>query len=203
MRRAALYARVSTRHQEQEATIESQLAQLLAYAKEKEYELPPERWFVDQAISGLYLARPGLDRLRDAAMTGAFEVLLCLSPDRLARSLGAQQVVLDELRRVGVEVVFLNQPALGDSPQAQLLLNIQGAFAEYERVLISERMRRGRLYRLRQGQSVPHQAPYGYRYQSATREQVSGWVVVPEQAAVVEQVFLWYTQEDMSLGQLA
>jgi len=203
MRRAALYARVSTRHQEQEATIESQLAQLLAYAKEKEYELPPERQFVDQAVSGQYLARPGLDRLRDAAMMGAFEVLLCLSPDRLARSLGAQQVVLDELRRVGVEVVFLNQPALGDSPQAQLLLNIQGAFAEYERVLISERMRRGRLYRLRQGQSVSHQAPYGYRYQPATREQVSAWVVVPEQAAVVEQVFLWYTQEDVSLGQLA
>lgn len=203
MRRAALYARVSTRRQEEEATIESQLAQLLAYAEEKGYELPPERQFVDQAISGKYLARPGLDRLRDAALTGAFEVLLCLSPDRLARSLGAQQVVLDELQRAGVEVIFLNQPALGDSPQAQLLLNIQGAFAEYERVLISERMRRGKLYRLREGQSVPYPAPYGYRFQPATREQPSAWVVVPEEAAVVEQVFLWYTQDNLSLGQLA
>jgi len=203
MRRAALYARVSTRRQEQEATIDSQLAQLVAYAEKKGYELPSERQFVDQAISGKYLARPGLDRLRDAAVSGAFEVLLCLSPDRLARSLGAQQVVLDELQRAKVEVIFLDQPALGDSPQAQLLLNIQGAFAEYERVLLSERMRRGRLYRLRQEQSVPHQAPYGYGYRPATREQPSAWEVVPEEAAVVEQMFVWYTQQPVTLGQIA
>jgi site-specific DNA recombinase len=203
MRRAALYARVSTRRQEQEATIESQVARLLAYAEEHGYPLPPERQFIDQAISGTYLARPGLDRLRDAAMIGDFDLLLCLSPDRLARSLGTQQVVLDELQRASVEVVFLNQPDLGDSPQAQLLLNIQGAFAEYERTVISERMRRGRLYWLRQGQSVFHQAPYGYRYRPATRERASTWVVVPEQATVVEQMFAWYTQENISLGQLA
>jgi len=203
MRRAALYARVSTRRQEQEATIESQLAQLIAYAQQNGCELPPERQFVDQAISGKYLARPGLDRLRDAAANGVFEVLLCLSPDRLARSLGAQQVVLDELQRAQVEVIFLNQPMLGDGPQAQLLLNIQGAFAEYERVLISERMRRGRLYRLRQGQSVPHQAPYGYHYQPGSRAQPSAWAVVPEEAAVVEQMFAWYTQEPVPLGQVA
>jgi len=203
MRRAALYARVSTRRQEQEATIESQVAQLVAYAEQQGYDLPAAHQFIDQAISGQQLARPGLDRLRDAAAVRAFEVLLCLSPDRLARSLGAQQVVLDELRRAGVEVVFLSQPTLGNDPQAQLLLNIQGAFAEYERVLISERLRRGRLYRLRQGQSVPPQVPYGYRYQPATTAGPGTWVVVPAEAAVVERVFLWYTQEHLSLGALA
>jgi site-specific DNA recombinase len=202
MRRAALYARVSTRRQEKEATIESQLAQLLSYAREKGYALADEHQFVDQAVSGKYLARPGLDRLRDAALVGAFEVLLCLSPDRLARSLGAQQVVLDELGRAGIDIVFVNQPTLDDSPQAQLLLNIQGAFAEYERLVISERMRRGRLYRLRQGQSVPHQAPYGYRYQPGGRGQAGTWVVIPEQATVVEQMFVWYTQEPITLGDL-
>ena len=202
MRRAALYARVSTRRQEKEATIESQLAQLLSYAREQGYELANEHQFIDQAVSGKYLARPGLDRLRDAAMVGAFEVLLCLSPDRLARSLGGQQVLLDELGRAGIEIIFVNQPSLDDSPQAQLLLNIQGAFAEYERLVISERMRRGRLYRLRQGQSVPHKAPYGYRYQPGGRGHPSAWLVVPEQAAVVEQMFVWYTQEPITLGDL-
>lgn len=203
MRRAALYARVSTRRQEQEATIESQLAQLLAFAEEQGYTLSPEHRFIDQAISGRYLARPGLDRLRDTALLGVFDALLCLSPDRLARSAGAQQVVLDELRQLGVDVVFLNQPTLGDSPQARLLLNVEGAFAEYERTLIGERMRRGRLYRLRQGQSVPTQAPYGYRYRRALDGQASSWIVVAEEAAVVEQMFVWYTAEDISLGQLA
>ena len=117
---------------------------LTSYTRQHEYELPAELQFIDQAVSGKQLARPGLDRLRDAAAAGAFTTLLCLSPDRLARNLGAQQVVLDELRRAAVTVIFLDQPSLGDSPQAKLLLDMQGAFAEYERVLISDRMRRGR-----------------------------------------------------------
>jgi site-specific DNA recombinase len=70
-------------------------------------------------------------------------------------------------------------------------------------VLIQERMRRGRLYRLRHGQSVSHQAPYGYRYQPATRTQPSVWVVVREEAVVVQQVFAWYNEGELSLEQLA
>jgi len=203
MQRAALYARVSTRRQEQEATIESQLDRLLSYAQQPGYEIPPELKFIDQAVSGKQLARPGLDRLRDSAAAGALPTLLCLSPDRLARNLGAQQVVLDELRRADVTVIFLDQPNLGDSPQAKLLLDISGAFAEYERVLISERMRRGRLYHLRQGQGVPYPAPYGYRYQLAQGPQAASWQVAPGAVAIVEQVFLWYTQDNLSLGDLA
>lgn len=203
MRRVALYARVSSPRQEKEETIESQLEQLLTYAEQMKCEIPPQLQFIDKAITGDYLARPGLDRLRDVAAAGAFQVLLCQHVDRLARNLGAQCVVLNELERAGVEVIFLNQPDLGNGPQAKLLLNIQGAFAEYERVLIQERMRRGRLYRLRHGQSVPIQAPYGYRFQPAAQAQASAWIVVAEEAAVVQQVFAWYNEGQLSLGQLA
>ena len=159
--RAALYARVSTTWQEKEATIESQVAALEKYAQEQGYSLAQEHYFIDQAISGARLARPALDRLQDLASEAAFEVVLCLSPDRLARNYAHQQVLLDSLKRVGVEIVFINQPRLGDSPQEQLLLGIQGLFAEYERTLISERLRRGRLHRLRQGQQLYPNAPYG------------------------------------------
>ncbi len=203
MKRMALYARVSTRRQVQEATIESQLEQLQQYAQQQGHRIPPAQQYIDQAVSGKHLARPGLDRLRDAAAQRAFEVLLCLHPDRLARNLGAQQVVLDELQRAGIQVIFIQQPALDNSPQAQLLLNIQGAFAEYERVLISDRMRRGKLYRLRHGQLVPHQAPYGYQYQPATSQHAAQWVIVPAEAPIVEQMFSWYTHEALSLRALA
>ncbi len=202
MRRGAIYARVSTRRQEKEATIESQIAKLVTYAQENEIEVPEAYHFIDQAISGAQLARPGLDRLRDQVQLGGIEVVLCLSPDRLARRLGAQQVIVDELKQAGVEILFSDQPDLGDDPRAKLLLNIQGAFAEYERVLISERMRRGRLYRLKQGQSVPSQAPYGYRYQAANG-QASHWEVVSEEASIVKQMFEWYTQGSFSLSQIA
>ena len=203
MRRVALYARVSSPHQVKEETIESQLEQLHAYAEKEKFEIPSELQFIEKGVTGDRLARPALDRLRDAAAAGAFQVLLCQHIDRLARNLGAQYVVLDELGRAGVEVIFLNQPDLGKSAEAKLLLNIQGAFAEYERVRAQERMRRGRLYRLRHGQSVPHQAPYGYRYQPATRTQPSTWVMAPEEAVVVQQVFAWYNEGELSLEQLA
>jgi site-specific DNA recombinase len=203
MKTAALYARVSTRHQEQEATIESQIAQLMGYAQQQGYVIPTDYQFIDQAISGDQLARPGLDRLRDTAMTGELQMMLCLSPDRLARNLGIQHMVLGELRRCGVEVIFLNQPSLGDGPQEQLLLNIQGAFAEYERTVISDRMRRGRLHRLRQGQSVPWPAPYGYHYQAATTSHQSTWKIEQAKAAIVGQIFERYTEDGLSLTALA
>ena len=203
MRRAALYARVSTRRQEQEATIESQLDQLLQYAREHELEITQEHRFIDQAVSGKRLARPGLDQLRDAVVAGKFEVVLCLSPDRLARNLGAQQVVMDELERYQVKVIFLNQPQREESPQGKLMLEIQGAFAEYERTLICERMRRGRLYRLRQGQSVSNLAPFGYRYQPPDRTHANTWVVIEAEAALVRQIYQEYTTQQISLTQLA
>lgn len=203
MKTAALYARVSTRRQEQEDTIESQIAQLLDYAQEHGYEVPDKYQFIDQAISGELLARPGLDHLRDMAIAGVIQVLLCLNPGRLARKLGVQQVVLNELRQCGVKVIFLNHPTLGDSPPDQLLLNIQGAFAEYERAIISDRMRRGRLYKLKQGQSVPWPAPYGYDYQATTATQPCAWLVNEAKSAIVEQIFEWYTEDNFSLRSLA
>jgi len=202
MRRGAIYARVSTRRQEKEATIESQIAKLLVYAQEQEIDVPSEYRFIDQAVSGARLARPGLDRLRDQIQLSRIEVVLCLSPDRLARQLGAQQVLMDEFKQAGVEIRFLDQPELGDDPRAKLLLDIQGVFAEYERTLISERMRRGYLYRLKQGQAVPSQAPYGYRYHKANG-QPSYWEVVDDEAVIVKQMFGWYTQQSISVSAIA
>ena len=83
---AALYARISTTRQEREATIESQVAELESYTQEQGYEIDPDLIFLDQAVSGSRLARPALDHLRDLAYEGGFDVLLCLSPDRLCAS---------------------------------------------------------------------------------------------------------------------
>ena len=120
---AALYARVSSKGQEQEATIESQLAQLLAFAQNNGHQIPAQLHFIDEAVSGSTLRREGLDRLRNAAASGQFNLLLCLAPDRLARNLGVQQLLLSELNHFGVEVIFTTQPMRGETPNDQLLLN--------------------------------------------------------------------------------
>ena len=114
---------------------------------------------VDDGYSGARLDRPGLDRLRDGAEAGAFEAALVLCPDRLARKYAYQILILEELERFGVQVIFLDQP-LSDDPQARLLTQIQGAVAEYERIKIAERYRRGKLFRARQGEVFWWKVPY-------------------------------------------
>ena len=96
------------------------------------------------------LDRPGLDELRDAALRGDIDVVAVLSPNRLARKYAYQVLLLEELRKVGCEVVFLHRP-ITDDPKDQLLLQIQGAIAEYERAVLAERFRHGKLLKARRG----------------------------------------------------
>ncbi len=197
--RAALYARVSTPQQEEEATIESQIAAVESYAEAEGYELRPEHYYLDQAVSGAKLDRPGLNHLRDAAAGGAFDVVLCLAPDRLARHYPYQWVVMDELQRCGIRLLFVNQLGNADDPAGQFLLGMQALFAEYERTQITERLRRGKLYRMRQGQLLYNRVPYGYHYLRPPAANSGQWVIDPVEAGVVERMFQWYTQEGLTM----
>ena len=149
--RIALYARVSTSRQQQTHTIEQQLTRLRTYVTtQPDWSLADEHIFCDDGYSGAKLKRPGLDHLRDQAALGAFDLVLVTAPDRLARNYVHQMILLEELERHGCRVQFLDRP-LSDDPHDQLVLQIRGAVAEYERTLIAERMRRGRLAKLRSG----------------------------------------------------
>ena len=104
--RVALYARVSTERQEKEKTIGSQLDALQARAATETWAV--EMTCADEGYSGARLDRPGLDRVRDAAATGLIDAVVALCPDRLARNYVHQMIILDELARFGVSVVFLD-----------------------------------------------------------------------------------------------
>ena len=105
-----------------------------------------------------------LERLRDLVAAGGVDRLYVHSPDRLARKYAYLVLLIDELYRCGVEVVFLNRE-LGQSPEDDLLLQVQGMVAEYERAKIMERSRRGKRHAAISGSvSVLSCAPYGYRY---------------------------------------
>src|SRR3954447_14811695 len=104
--RAAIYARVSTERQERQQTIESQLAALRAWAEG--HQLSDRHVFRDEGYSGARLDRPGLDALRDAVRDGEVEVLGVLAPDRLTRRYAYQVLLLEEFRRAGCAVAFLN-----------------------------------------------------------------------------------------------
>ncbi|MCI0357111.1 MAG: recombinase family protein [Planctomycetaceae bacterium] len=201
--RAALYARVSSEQQAQEETIASQVAALRERIAADGLTVEEELCFLDEGYSGSTLVRPALERLRDLAAAGAFARVYVHSPDRLARKYAYQVVLVEELRREQVEIVFLNR-AIGVSPEEDLLLQMQGMFAEYERAKILERSRRGRRHAAQRGAvSVLSGAPYGYRYFPKTRESEARYEVVPDQARVMEQVFGWVGREHLSLGEVS
>src|SRR3954451_2357733 len=182
----AIYARVSGERQAKEDTIASQLEAVAQRVADDGLECVPELCFVDDGCSGFILARPGLERLRDQAAAGAIDRLYVLDPDRFSRKYASQVLVLEELTRCGVEVIFLCNP-LGRGPEENLLLQVQGMIAEYERAKIRERCRRGKQYAARRGSvNVLSGAPYGYHY--VGKHEGGGearYQVVAEEARVV------------------
>jgi site-specific DNA recombinase len=198
---SAFYARVSSDQQAQEQTIDSQVTALRERIAAEGVKLGAEFEYMDDGVSGTTLTRPALERLRDAAYASSFQKLYVHSPDRLARKYAYQVLLIEELRRHGVEVVFLNRP-IGVSPEEDLLLQMQGMFAEYERAKILERSRRGKRHAAQYGSvSVLSGAPFGYRYVSKHEGcGTAAYEVVPEQAAVVRQIFEWVGRDRLSIG---
>src|SRR5947209_7135481 len=199
--RAAIYARVSTGRQERQQSIDSQLAGLRRWAEAEGHALAEAHVFRDDGYSGSRLDRPGLDGLRDAASDAAIEIVAVLSPDRLARRYAYQVLLLEEFRRAGVEVAFLHRP-ISEDPSDQLLLQIQGAVAEYERAVLAERFRRGKLQKARDGHWTAGQAPYGYRYVPA-RDAVPAHLEVDDaEAEVARMLYRWLIDERMTVRQI-
>src|ERR1700693_21586 len=184
----AIYARVSSEQQSEAKTVESQVADLRAKIATMGETLGAEQEFVDNGYSGGTLIRPALERLRDVVAAGGIDQLYVHCPDRLARNYAHQVLLLEEFLRAGVEVVFLNRE-VGQTPEDQLLLQVQGMIAEYERAKILERSRRGKRHGAQVGKvSVLSGAPYGYRYVS--KQEGAGeahFEVVWEEARVVRQ----------------
>ncbi len=195
----AIYARVSTMRQVQTQTTDQQLDRLRAHAEQQGWNVTADDIFRDDGYSGASLRRPGLDRLRDAAASARLDRILITEPDRLARNYVHQALLVEELQKHGADVVFLDRPMSRD-PHDQLLLQIRGAVAEYERTLISERMRRGRLRKLRAGTLLPWtRPPYGYRLDPERPRDPAGVRLDEVEAVVVRDLFTWFADEGASI----
>jgi len=199
--RAALYARVSTGRQERDQTVDSQLTALRQWATDQGHEVRSEHVYTDEGYSGSRLDRPSLDRLRDAAREGEFDLVAVFSPDRLARKYAYQVLLLEELRKAGCDIVFVQRP-ISEDPHDQLLLQIQGAIAEYERAVLGERFRRGKLQKARAGLWTFGKPPYGYRY-IPKQDGVPGHLVIDEvEAEVVRMLYRWLIEERVTVRQI-
>ena len=201
----ALYARVSSEQQAEAQTIASQVAALRERIAADGLIVSEAMQFLDEGYSGATLLRPALERLRDVIAAGRVDRLYIHSPDRLARKYAYQVLLVDECRRAGVDVIFLNR-ALGHSPEDDLLLQVQGMIAEYERAKIIERHRRGKRHAAHVGAvNVLSGAPYGYRYLTKYEGGRGGqarYELLPDEARVVRQVFTWVGRDRLTIGEV-
>jgi len=200
---AAIYARVSSARQKKDQTIGSQTAALREHARQLGAELPEEWVFEDEGHSGATLVRPALEALRDLAAQGCVDVVLCYSPDRLARKFAYQALLIEEFARSGVRVEFVKGPR-GDTPEDQLLVQFQGMFAEYEKAQLMERYRRGKAYRARAGSvNVLSGAPFGYRYLRKNEHAGAAYEIIEDEAVLVAEMFRRYADDGASIADLA
>ncbi|MCB9109617.1 MAG: recombinase family protein [Anaerolineales bacterium] len=193
--RIAIYARVSSDTQAKEGTIESQIEALREYAKKHKYKIAYE--CLDDGYSGSNLDRPGLDELRDLMQAGEIKGVLILSLDRLSRNQANQIILMEEFKKRDIQVIFTNQN-FEQNAEGNLMLTIQGAVAEYEREKILDRMRRGTIHAIKNGQINGGNPAYGYRYIPKTKDRVGHWEINPEEEKIVRYIYDLYVNEGLS-----
>jgi site-specific DNA recombinase len=196
----AVYARVSTARQEEEGTIENQLSALREFAGKNNYAIVKS--YVDNGWSGDMLARPALDQLREEAKKKLWQAVLIYDPDRLARRYSFQELVMDELRELGIEPLFVTVSP-SRNHEDRLMSGVRGIFAEYDRVKIAERFRLGKIRKAKEGHILTTEAPYGYTY-IAKKEGKHGYYEINKyETTVVRRIFALVADEGLSIRKLA
>jgi DNA invertase Pin-like site-specific DNA recombinase len=138
-KRAAIYVRVSTDRQ----TVENQVRELRQIAERRGWEVVTE--YHDAGISGAKGRddRPGLDEMLKDAQRRRFDVAMAWAIDRLGRSLIDLLGTIQALEACGVDLYLDQQSIDTTTPAGRLIFQITGAFAEFERSMIRQRVRAG------------------------------------------------------------
>ncbi len=138
MKRAAIYARVST-HNGQNP--EMQLDEVRAYCQRREWTVSGE--YVDTGISGSKEHRPALDRLLSDCRKRLVDAVVVYRYDRFARSVRQLVNALEDFRSLGIDFISLHEGVDTSTPNGRLVFGIFASIAEFERELIRDRVRSG------------------------------------------------------------
>ena len=200
--RVALYARVSSQQQADANTIDSQIQAIEKRIEDDGFRIDPDCRFCDDGYSGSELLRPALEVLRDRVAASMIDRVYVHTPDRLARKYAHQALLMEEFKKNRCEVIFGDHQGLADNPETNLLVQMQGVIAEYEREKILERTRRGRRHAAASGNvSVFGCAPYGYNYIKKTSPGGKAtWEVDPVRSQHVALMFRLVGEQGLSLN---
>ena len=184
----AIYARVSTDKQK----VDLQLDELREYIKRSGWTLYHE--FIDQGFTGKNISRPAFKEMMDQARQKKFTTLLVWKLDRLSRSLKDLINTLDELGSLGIDFVSYDNKIDTSTPTGKLVFQVIGAVAEFERDIISERVKAGLNSARRKGKRLgrPPLAPYTLEKAKSLREEGLSYRKIGERLGISEGVIRKY-----------
>jgi len=194
MKRAVLYARVSTKRQATEGfSLDQQIERLREHAAEHGYEVVGE--YLDPGHSGAKLERPGMDLVRDRVQSGGIDLVLAQDRDRFARMPELVYLLKYEFAKHGCKLRALNDRGDG-SPVDELTDGIIDQIAKYERANTIDRTKRNKRKKARTGMVVGgHVRAFGFDWKRNEDGRTVGYEVNEAEMRVVRRIF-----EDVARG---
>lgn len=195
-----IYARVSTTYDSQEGSFDVQTKEL----KKKIKVLYPDYTYVatygDLGISGKKESRPQFQQMLKDAKAKKFDVIVTKSISRFARNTRVLLSTLEELNQLNIKVLFLEENVDSSSASQKFLLTVLGGLAEMEAENTSSHIRESNnIKRVAGTIARPCAVPLGYTWNKETKT-IS---VNEEEAELVNQVFHWYVDDELSQGKIA
>ena len=177
-KRAAIYVRVSTDHQ----SVENQIRELRQVAERRGWEVVEV--YSDAGISGAKdrKQRPGLDRMLNDAGRRRFDIVMAWAIDRVGRSLIDLLGTIQHLDACGVDLYLDQQNIDTSTPMGKLVFQVTGAFAEFERSMIRQRVHAGLRRAVAKGQRLGR-PPIAPALAERIREALKGGMSIRKTAA--------------------
>ena len=124
--------------------------------------IPTIEEYVDTK-SGLDTNRPEYQRMLQDARVGKFSHVAVESPDRFSREVAEATRAFNELKELGIQIRFANNPSLeSDQPMAEMMIHMAFMLSQFESSTLSARVKGGQLTKIRSGGAL-RLAPDGYR----------------------------------------
>lgn len=196
--RCAIYARVSTRKEEQKNSLQNQIALAESIAKEHGFTIVGR--YIDNGISGSGMKnRTGITRLLEDAKKKKFDVVIAKSVSRLGRNTLNSLQMADQLERIPVRLILPEDNYDTETSKSRLMFNLKAILAEEENSKLSERIKLGLQSSAKQGKRRVSIPPYGYTVNPVTKRLEVDETTAP----IVKEIFRLYLHEGWGMFKIS
>ncbi|WP_047153725.1 recombinase family protein [Aneurinibacillus tyrosinisolvens] len=189
--KAVGYVRVSSESQIENTSIEEQKRKITSFCDIKDFELL--KIFSDEGKSGGDINRPGYQSMLSYLNENQDEIesVIVLKMDRAHRNqLNLLNFITVELEQMKIDFISITESFDTSKPVGRLMLGILSTFAQFEKDIINERTRNGRVAKAKSNRRAGGAIPYGYQ------ENKGEITINPEEAGIIKEIFQGYAEGD-------